>query len=168
MLSSFGATAYSVLQNLLAPTNLKDSDLATIKQKLVGHYKPKPPVIGQLFIFHQQTQKPGEPINQFLMELQRLARTCKLGQFLEETLHDCLACGLNNTSIQKKLLGEKDLTLQRALDIATATVMAVLQPTDQLTLQNELEVMAVQQVCKCCGKQGHAQVILLIAYASLF
>ena len=53
MLSRIGVTAYSVLQNLLAPTNLKDSSLTTIKQKLIQHYKPKPPVIGQRFIFHQ-------------------------------------------------------------------------------------------------------------------
>ena len=49
ILSSIGATAYLVLQNLFAPANLKDSDLATIKQKLVRHYKPKPPVIDQRF-----------------------------------------------------------------------------------------------------------------------
>ena len=46
VLSGIGATAYSVLRNLLAPANPKDSDLATIKEKLVNHYKPKPPVIG--------------------------------------------------------------------------------------------------------------------------
>ena len=157
VLSGIGATAYSVLQNLLAPTSPKDSSLTTIKQKLIQHYKPKPPVIGQRFIFHQRTQKPGEPINQFLMELRRLARTCEFGQFLEEALRDRLVCGLNNSSIQKKLLSEKDLTLQRAVDIAMAAEMAVLQPTEQLTPQNEPEVMAVQQVCKYCGKQGHSQ-----------
>ena len=79
--------------------------------------------------------------------------TCKFGQFLEEALRDHLVCGLNNSSIQKKLLSEKDLTLQWAVD----TAMAVLQPTEQLTQQNEPEVIAVQQVCKCCGKQGHSQ-----------
>ena len=32
LLSGIGATAYSVLRNLLAPTNPKDSSLSTIKQ----------------------------------------------------------------------------------------------------------------------------------------
>ena len=53
VLSGIGATAYSVLRNLLAPTSPKDSSLTTIKQKLIQYYKPKPPVIGQRFIFHQ-------------------------------------------------------------------------------------------------------------------
>ena len=157
VLSGIRATAYAVLRNLLAPTEPKDSDLATIKQKLVRYYKPKPPVIGQRFTFHQRIQKPDESINQFVMELRHLARTCNFGKFLEEALHDCLVCGLSNSSIQKKLLSENDLTLQRAIDIATAAEITVLQPSDQLTVQNETAVMAMQQVCKCCGKQGHSQ-----------
>ena len=157
VLSGIGARAYSVLRNLLAPTEPKNSDLATIKQKLVNHYKPKPPVIGQRFIFHQRVQKPGESINQFMMELRRIARTCDFGQFLQEALRDRLVCGLYNSSIQKRLLSEKDLTLQRAIDIAAAAEMAVLQPSDQITLQREPEVLAVQQVCKGCGKPGHTQ-----------
>ena len=53
VLSGIGAKAYAVLRNLLAPAEPKDKELATIKQKLVRYYKPKPPVIGQRFIFHQ-------------------------------------------------------------------------------------------------------------------
>ena len=82
VLSSIGATACSVLRILLALTYSKDSDLATTKQKLVGHYKLKPPVIGWQFIFRQQTQKPGQLINQFLMELRHLTRICEFGQIL--------------------------------------------------------------------------------------
>ena len=52
VLSGIGAKAYAVLRNLLAPMEPKESDLVTIKQKLVRYYKPKPPVIGQRFIFH--------------------------------------------------------------------------------------------------------------------
>ena len=143
VLSGIKAKAYAVLRNLLAPTEPKESDLVTIKQKLVRYYKPKPPVIGQRFIFHQRTQKPGESINQFMMELQHLAHTCDFGQFLEEALRDRLVCGLSNSSIQKKLLSENDLTLQRAIDIVTVAEMAVLQPSDLLMLQHETEVMAV-------------------------
>ena len=74
-------------------------------------------------------------------------------QYLEEALRDRLVCGLNNSSIQKKLLSKNDLTLQRANDIRTAAEMAVLQPSDKLTLQHETEVLAVQQECKWSNKQ---------------
>ena len=148
-----------MLKNLLAPDEPKDSALADIKEKLITHYKPKPPVIGQRFVFHQRTQNSGESINEFVMELRRLARTCEFGPFLDEALRDRFVCGLNNSTIQKKLLSEKNLTLQRAIDIAMAAEMAVLHSCDHLSSQNEPEVLALQQVCWCCGKQGHSQVV---------
>jgi len=73
MLSNIGAKAYAVLKNLLAPDELKDSSLASIKEKLIAHYKPKPPVIRQRFVFHQRIQNTGESINEFVMELRCLA-----------------------------------------------------------------------------------------------
>ena len=60
------------------------------------------------------------------MELRRLACTCNFGGFLEEALRDRLVCKMTSSSTQKKLLAEKDLTLQRAIDIATVVEMAVL------------------------------------------
>jgi len=93
------------------------------------------------------------------MELRRLARTCEFGQFLEEALHDRFVCGLNNSSIQKKLSSEKNLTLQRAVDIAMAAEMAVLHSCDQSPLRDEPEVLALQRGCLCCGRQGHTQAV---------
>ena len=52
VLSGTGATAYLVLQNLLASTNLKDSDVATIKQKLASQVLP-----AKTWPAIQQTQK---------------------------------------------------------------------------------------------------------------
>ena len=66
LLSGIGAT---VLRNLLLPTELKDNDLISIKENVVRYCNPKPPVVGQQFVFHQRTHKPGESINQFVMEL---------------------------------------------------------------------------------------------------
>ena len=81
----------------------------------------------------------------------------QLGRFLEEPLRDRLVCGMNNGGIQKKLLSENDLTPQRAIDIATAVEMAVLQLSDQLAQQHKTEVLAIRQICKCCGKREHSQ-----------
>jgi len=69
VLSDIGARTYAVLKNLLAPSTPKDSSVATIKEKLIDYYKPKPPVISQRYIFQQQEQKQGETINEFVIEL---------------------------------------------------------------------------------------------------
>ena len=43
---------------------------------------------------------------------------------LQEMLHDRLVCGVNQSGIQKHLLAEKDLTFDKALDIAKALEVA--------------------------------------------
>ena len=106
LLSGLGAKTYTILKNLTAPSA---SSLAQIKEKLVCHFKPKPPVIAERFSFHKRDQLPGQPIKNFVMELRRLARTCKFGGFLEEALRDRLVCGMTSGSTQKKLLAEKIL-----------------------------------------------------------
>ena len=49
-------------------------------------------------------------------------------------LHDRLVCGINNSAVQKRLLAETDLTLEKAILVAQAAEIAdtgvkELQPT---------------------------------------
>ena len=68
-----------------------------------------------------------------MIELRHLARTRKFGGFLEEALRDRLVCGMTSSSTQKKLLAEKNLTLQRAIDITIAAEMATLDHQQETT-----------------------------------
>ena len=45
--------------------------------------------------------------------------------------------------------------------------MAVLQPSDKLTLQHETEVLAVQQMCKSCGKLGHQRPHCIVGHGQI-
>ena len=157
LLSGLGAKTYAVLKNLTAPETPSDCSLARIKEALINHFKPKPPVIAERFIFHKRDQRPGEPIKEFVIELRRLARTCNFGGFLEEAIRDRLVCGMTSYSTQKKLLTEKNLTLQRAIDIATAAEMAILDHPQESTasVQSEVHSVSYTKVCNVCGKRGH-------------
>ena len=160
VLSDMGARTYAVLKNLLAPSTPKDSSLATIKEKLIEYYKPKPPVISQRYVFQQREQKEGETINEFVIELRRLARTCQYGQFLDDALRDRFVCGISNHNTRRKLLAEKELTLKRAIEVAVAAEMAVLQSDKNLAPPDQqLDLCAVRQICRCCGKQGHKEAV---------
>ena len=63
-------------------------------------------------------------MNKYVVELKRLATTCKFGNFLKDALWDRLVCGLINTTSQKKLLTEKELSFDKALQLAVAFEMA--------------------------------------------
>ena len=133
---------------------------------LVQHYKPKPLIIAERFAFHKRDQRPEEKINNFLIELRKLARSSNFGDFLEQALRDRFVCGLANLNLQKRLLTEKNLTLERAVSIATAMEMAVLEPHESKKTARASSYMQDEEInhiegrryagcCYCCGKRGH-------------
>ena len=54
----------------------------------------------------------------YLSELRALAQWCKFGDTLDDMLRDRLVCGVNEETIQRRLLAEARLTLKKALEIA--------------------------------------------------
>ena len=164
LLSDIGPKTYATLKNLTAPTLPAECELGALKEHLVRHFKPQPVVIAERFQFHKRNQSPGETINDFMIELRKLARSCDFGDFLDQALRDRFVCGLSNANTQRRLLSEKDLTLKRAVAIATAMEMAVLEPSDvKKTVEPDSEDEYINRVGNkqdlvqfyCCGKRGH-------------
>ncbi len=63
-------------------------------------------------------------ISAFVAELRSLARDCDFGRALEVNLRDKLVCAVADQVLQQKLLTEKDLTFERALDVALSHELA--------------------------------------------
>lgn len=60
-------------------------------------------------------------MNDFIVEIKKLAATCEFKLFLTETLRDRLVCGMRRENIINKLLTEgDDLTFEKAIQLATA------------------------------------------------
>ena len=115
---------------------------------------PKPIVIAERYKFHKYHQEEGQSIREFLAKLQKLAETCEFGGYRDEALRDRLVCGITSQTIRRKLLGEADLTLKKAVDIAVGM---------ELTDKEITQISAVQQVhkvqlqeCFRCGKHNHS------------
>ncbi len=84
------------------------------------YYEPAPSAIVQRFKFNTRSRDPGESIAAFITALRELAEHCQYGASLKEMLRDRLVCGVSHETIQKRLLGEKDLTYDRAYTVALA------------------------------------------------
>ena len=65
----------------------------------------------QHFRFNSKVRKEGESVADYVADLRKLAEFCNYGDTLNKMLRDRLIWGVKDTSIQKKLLGEPDLTL---------------------------------------------------------
>ena len=120
LLTCIGGTTYGILRNLVAPGNPMDMSYEDLTHTLRVHFDPKPLVIVERFHLHKRDQSASESVAEYLAELRRLAAKCEFGTYLEEALRDRLVCGIRSDATRKKLLGEADLDLTKASQIATA------------------------------------------------
>lgn len=125
LLSLMGAKTYDLLWNLLAPEKPATQTFQSIVDTLKKHLNPKPLVIAERFRCHNRNQSKDESISEYIAELSKLTQSCEFGAGLSDVLHDRLVCGMHCQSTQKRLLSEKDPTLEKALAIAVSMETAV-------------------------------------------
>lgn len=120
LLSLVGSQTYRLLRDLFSPDLPSTKDYAVLCDKLKDHYAPKPLVIAERFRFYKRDQKSDESVRDFNVALKKLSEYCDFGDNLKDALRDRFVCGLKSEAIQKKLLSERDLTYDKALEIAQA------------------------------------------------
>ena len=109
----------------------------------------------------------------YVSELRSLSEFCNFGESLEEMIRDRLIRGINDDSMQKRLLSEPDLTYTRAVELSQSIEMASQNVKDlkdknpkaqgevTQTHSGQEDVHAVsgskkqQLTCFRCGKAGH-------------
>ena len=125
LLSSVGAKTYKLLTSLSQPKSPKDLSYSQIVTLIKNHQNPEPSSIVQRFKFNSRVRKPEESVRNYVAELRKLSEFCDFGDNLDDMLRDRLVCGINDRRIQTKLLSERNLTFDKALEISQATEAAV-------------------------------------------
>ena len=111
-----GYKTYAVIKNLTAPVAPSGCCLAQIKENLVSHFKLKPPIVAEIFLFHKRDQLPGEPIKDSVTELIHFACTCNFSGFWKKLWEITWYVEWQAAASRRSYL-PKDLTLQRAINI---------------------------------------------------
>ena len=104
-----------------------------------------------------------------------MSQFCNFYVTLYDMLCEQLVCGINDEHIQKRLLSESNLTLQRAIELAgileTATKNAQelrsAKPSQEAVLPGEVHTVGPPKhpaempevTCYLCGKKGHTATI---------
>ena len=117
LLSVVGPETYKLLSSLIAPEKPGDKTFQDLVWVLGEHYNPEPSEIVQRYKFHTRSRKQGETITKFIAELRVLAQYCNFGTTLS-ALRDRLVCGINDENMQRRLLSEKTLTFDKALELS--------------------------------------------------
>ena len=178
-LSVIGPAAYKLLRNLVSPEKPGEKAYADLVEVLSKHFKPTPSEIVERCKFHSRFRKSGESVATFVSELRCLSEYCNFGDSLEDMIRDRLVCGINDESIQKRLLAEPKLTYAKAVELSQSMETAI-QNVKELKVRSEasrrdpeesasqshprnLDVHTVSNsqskkgvpTCYRCGKVGH-------------
>ena len=119
-LTLIGSKAYGILRDLVSPAKPAEKTYAQLAKILADHFSPKPVTISERFRFQQRTQREGESVSEYLAQLRKLTEHCKFADYLEQALRDRFVAGVRSAAIQRKLLSQEALTLEKALTIAQA------------------------------------------------
>ena len=121
-LTVIGAKAYKQLslRSLIASAKPGEKDFTVLAEAMKNHYTPAPSEIVQRFRFNSRFRRPGESVSTYVAELPALAEFCNFGDILSLMIRDRLVCGIDDENTQRLLLAEKDLTYEKALEIAGA------------------------------------------------
>lgn len=112
---------YALLRNLIRPATIPDKTYVELVAILSQHFNPKPSKIVERLHFNNRTRKQGESIAIYISELRKLSEHCCFGTTLDEMIRDRLVCGINDETMQRRLLAEEDtLTLAEAIRITQA------------------------------------------------
>ena len=111
-----GNKIYALLRTIVYPKRPRDLSFVEIVDNFTKHLDPKPTVTAERFKFHKAEQQESESIRDFLARLKKLAETCEFRGYREETIRVRFVCGLNERTIERKLLAVTDLTLQSAVE----------------------------------------------------
>ena len=115
LLTVIGKDTYSLLTTLMSPEKPSMKKVDELNDILTKHFQPTPIVIAERYKFYSQDQREIENIATYVTELQKLTKYCDFKPFLNEALRDKLVCGLKNSRTRKRLLFEKNLTLNKKL-----------------------------------------------------
>ena len=123
-LSVIGPTTFQLLRSLIVPDSPGDKSLEDLIEVLRSHCDPKQLEIVERYKFHTRVRRPGETIPTSLSELRALSAHYNFDSSLNDMLRERLVCGINNNQMQKRLLSEPRLTLEKATAIAQSMELA--------------------------------------------
>ena len=124
MLVGGGQSTFATICSLVGEDTLKGIKYADLIKVLSEHYDPTPSSIVKRYKFYNRVRAEGETVDNYVASLQAIAKYCDYRDTLNMMLRDRLVCGINHQVVQRRLLAEKNLTFDKALEISLAVEAA--------------------------------------------
>ena len=103
-------------------------------------------------MFNTRAQGATEGIDVYVTELRKLARNCEFGELhdsiIRDIIRDRIVCGIRSNEVRKRLLREKDLSLERAVEMCKSSEITENQAKNIVVDQDDREVHDVKDDSK--------------------
>ena len=109
-----------MLKDLAEPSKPAEKSFPELCKLLKDHDAPTPPKFLSRAKIDARTRQPGESIANFVAALRHLSEHCEFGETLNDRLCEKFVTGLNDSDIQRKLILERDLTIDKAIHLAAS------------------------------------------------
>ena len=165
-----GSECRHVYTHSITLTEDQRKDPAAILTALERYFKPAKNVIYERYMFGCCKQETDEPIDSFLTRLQERASSCEYRALRDELIRDRLVLGVASEGTRRRLLRERELTLQTATEICrlaeltdkhmrvietppaqTDNVNAMDRQSERRKFQGRMTEREPQWNCKYCG-----------------
>ncbi|XP_040068991.1 uncharacterized protein LOC115330634 [Ixodes scapularis] len=176
LVAALGSRPIGILRGICAPRRVNELTYKEVVGILGRHYAPKPNEIAKSYKFFNRQQREGESVQDFIVELRKIAENCDFGDSLDRMLRDRIVCGVRNQTVQRQLLARRDLTLAEAEELATAAEVATKEVKNMKSqdVKNEAELHRIagksrkqpdlgrryntrKEECERCGSSSHAR-----------
>ncbi|XP_055916389.1 uncharacterized protein LOC129949142 [Eupeodes corollae] len=124
LLHYIGPNTFDLLCDGISPAVPETKTYDELVNVLKEHYNPQPLEVAEYYKFHHREQLEGESVREYVASLRKMAIHCNFGTYLTIALRNQLVCGIRDKRIKDLLLETKDLTFERAIQIATSLEMS--------------------------------------------
>ncbi|VDP81214.1 unnamed protein product [Echinostoma caproni] len=112
-----GRELCSLVKNLAFLNVPAELPFEKLKSLLLDHILPVSFQATERCRFNSMIRAANMPCREFILQLNKQASKCNYGDRLEEQLCDRLIAGINNISLQRKMLEKKDIMFAEARKI---------------------------------------------------
>ncbi|XP_075534041.1 uncharacterized protein LOC142567748 [Dermacentor variabilis] len=122
----------------------RGTDNATAVAKLNAHFAPRKNAVYERHVFRQAKQSSEETVDQFQVGLRKFAATCEFANEEQEIVSQMIE-GTNSAKLRRSALRERDVTLEKIMEIDRSLETAEFQAT---SMEGRERVKPVQKVTK--------------------
>ena len=118
LLSVIGQDAKDIWQNHPWMDDENKYKVAPVLQMYENYCTPRINVPYERHTFHSRKQRPGEDVMSWYNDLRRIGTNCAFGDItIDEIYRDHLVSSVRDERVRHRLLEQRELTLEKALDI---------------------------------------------------